>query len=210
MACWRLSQSRRGDPHHPPRGRAEARAHEALQALRDPGRGDSRNQAAPPRQARGNEDPRRAEEARRGARRARGRSLKSQGASSRSSSPSEIEADAEKYGDDRRTKIVEREAALAIDESELVANEPATIVLSKGGFVRSAKGHEIDPRTLQYKSGDEYPARGQGAQRCSRRCSWIRTGRAYSLWRTRCRRRADWVSRCRRASIRRMAPSGAA
>jgi topoisomerase-4 subunit A len=93
---------------------------------------------------------------------------------------SEIEADAEKYGDARRTKIVEREAAVAIDESQLVANEPATIVLSKGGFVRSAKGHEIDPRTLQYKAGDEYQhsARGRSVQQAVFLDS---TGRAYSL-----------------------------
>jgi topoisomerase-4 subunit A len=93
---------------------------------------------------------------------------------------SEIEADAEKYGDDRRTKIVEREAAVAIDESQLVANEPATIVLSKGGFVRSAKGHEIDPRTLQYKAGDEYQhaAKGRSVQQAVFLDS---TGRAYSL-----------------------------
>ena len=93
---------------------------------------------------------------------------------------SEIEADAAKYGDDRRTKIVEREAAQAIDESELVANEPATIVLSKGGFVRSAKGHEIDARTLQYKAGDEYQhaAKGRSVQQAVFLDS---TGRAYSL-----------------------------
>ncbi|HEV7609941.1 MAG TPA: DNA topoisomerase IV subunit A [Steroidobacteraceae bacterium] len=93
---------------------------------------------------------------------------------------SEIEADAEKYGDDRRTKIVEREAAQAIDESELVANEPATIVLSKGGFVRSAKGHEIDARTLTYKAGDEYQhaARGRSVQQAVFLDS---TGRAYSV-----------------------------
>jgi len=93
---------------------------------------------------------------------------------------SEIEADAEKYGDDRRTKIVEREAAVAIDESELVANEPATIVLSKGGFVRSAKGHEIDPRTLTYKAGDEYQhsAKGRSVQQAAFLDS---TGRSYSV-----------------------------
>jgi topoisomerase-4 subunit A len=93
---------------------------------------------------------------------------------------SEIESDAEKYGDDRRTKIVEREAAQAIDESELVANEPATIVLSKGGFVRSAKGHEIDTRSLTYKAGDEYQhaARGRSVQQAVFLDS---TGRAYSL-----------------------------
>ncbi len=93
---------------------------------------------------------------------------------------SEIEADAGKYGDDRRTKIVEREAAQAIDESQLIPNEPATIVLSKGGFVRSAKGHEIDPRSLQYKTGDEYQhsAKGRSVQQAVFLDS---TGRAYSL-----------------------------
>jgi topoisomerase IV subunit A len=92
----------------------------------------------------------------------------------------EIEADAAKYGDDRRTKIVEREAAVAIDESQLVANEPATIIVSKGGFVRSAKGHEIDARTLTYKAGDEYQhaARGRSVQQAVFLDS---TGRAYSL-----------------------------
>jgi topoisomerase-4 subunit A len=92
----------------------------------------------------------------------------------------EIEADAQRYGDARRSKIVEREAAQAIDESELIANEPVTVVVSKGGFVRSAKGHEMDPRTLQYKTGDEYQhsARGRSIQNAVFLDS---TGRAYSL-----------------------------
>jgi topoisomerase-4 subunit A len=94
----------------------------------------------------------------------------------------EIEADAEKYGDARRTKIVGDDAvvAVAIDESQLIANEPATVVLSKGGYVRSAKGHEIDPRTLQYKAGDEYQhsAKGRSVQQAVFLDS---TGRAYSL-----------------------------
>ncbi len=100
--------------------------------------------------------------------------------SSRSSSPARSRRTPEKYGDERRTKIVEREAAQAIDESQLVANEPATIVLSKGGFVRSAKGHEIDARTLQYKTGDEYQhaAKGRSVQQAVFLDS---TGRAYSL-----------------------------
>src|SRR6187399_1801513 len=96
---------------------------------------------------------------------------------------SEIEADAEKYGDERRTRIAKGDAvvaAQAIDESELIANEPATIVLSKGGFVRSAKGHEIDARTLQYKAGDEYQhaAKGRSVQQAVFLDS---TGRSYSV-----------------------------
>ncbi|MBV9316458.1 MAG: DNA topoisomerase IV subunit A, partial [Gammaproteobacteria bacterium] len=60
----------------------------------------------------------------------------------------ELKADADKYGDERRTKIIEREAAQAIDETSLIPNEPVTVVLSTGGFVRSAKGHDIDPLAL--------------------------------------------------------------
>ena len=92
----------------------------------------------------------------------------------------EIEADAEKYGDVRRSKIIEREAAQAIDETALIANEPVTVVLSTGGWVRAAKGHEIDPRTLQYRAGDAYQhsVRGQNLQLAVFIDS---TGRCYSL-----------------------------
>jgi topoisomerase IV subunit A len=92
----------------------------------------------------------------------------------------EIAADAEKYGDERRTKIVEREAAVAIDETSLIANEPVTVILSSGGFVRSAKGHEIDPRTLSYKTGDSFQgvARGKSLQNA---IFLDTTGRTYTL-----------------------------
>src|ERR1700761_7436492 len=93
---------------------------------------------------------------------------------------SEIRADAEKHGDDRRTKIVEREAAQAIDETTLIANEPVTVVLSTGGFVRSAKGHEIDPLTLSYKTGDAFQAAARG--RSLQNAVFIdSTGRTYTL-----------------------------
>jgi topoisomerase-4 subunit A len=68
----------------------------------------------------------------------------------------ELLALAEKHGDPRRTAVVEREAAQAIAETELVATEPVTVVLSAGGWVRAAKGHDIDPISLSYKSGDSY------------------------------------------------------
>jgi topoisomerase IV subunit A len=74
----------------------------------------------------------------------------------------EIRADAEKYGDERRTRIIEREAAQAIDETALIPNEPVTVVLSKGGWVRSAKGHDIEPGALSYKSGDGFQALARG------------------------------------------------
>jgi len=68
----------------------------------------------------------------------------------------ELLADAEKYGDDRRSPIVERQAAVALDESEFTPSEPLTVVMSEKGWVRSARGHEIDAAGLSYKSGDRY------------------------------------------------------
>jgi topoisomerase-4 subunit A len=92
----------------------------------------------------------------------------------------EIQEDAQEHGDARRTKIVEREEAKAIDETTLIPNEPVTVVLSTGGFVRSAKGHEIDPRSLSYKGGDAFQsvARGRSLQPAIFLDS---TGRTYSL-----------------------------
>ncbi|NNC77174.1 MAG: DNA topoisomerase IV subunit A [Woeseiaceae bacterium] len=93
---------------------------------------------------------------------------------------SEILADAEAYGDDRRTKIVEREAAQALDETQLVASEPVTVVLSQRGYARAAKGHDIDPLALNYKSGDEYLAAAKG--RSNQLAMFVdSTGRVYSV-----------------------------
>ena len=93
----------------------------------------------------------------------------------------EIVADAEKYGDARRTRLAEAAVvAQAIDETDLVASEPVTVVLSKSGWVRQAKGHEIDPRSLSYKTGDEYRACARG--RSTQLAVFVdSTGRAYSL-----------------------------
>jgi topoisomerase IV subunit A len=92
----------------------------------------------------------------------------------------EIAADAEAHGDERRTRIVEREAAQAIDETSLIANDPVTVVLSTGGFVRAGKGHELDPRALSYKSGDAYQASARG--RNLQQAIFIdSTGRTYAL-----------------------------
>ena len=70
----------------------------------------------------------------------------------------EIRADAEKYGDDRRSPLIERPAAEALDETELAPAEPVTVVLSEKGWARAGKGHEIDPAGLNYKAGDRYLA----------------------------------------------------
>ena len=67
----------------------------------------------------------------------------------------ELKADVEQYGDKRRSKIQQSVfAAQAMDESSLVSIEPLTVILSNKGWVRSAKGHDIDPLTLSFKSGD--------------------------------------------------------
>jgi topoisomerase IV subunit A len=92
----------------------------------------------------------------------------------------ELAADADKHGDDRRTKIVERAAAQALDESALLPTEPVTIVLSQRGWVRAAKGHDIDPLALSYRSGDAFLAAAQG--RSNQAAMFLdSTGRVYSL-----------------------------
>ncbi|HEY5644218.1 MAG TPA: DNA topoisomerase IV subunit A [Woeseiaceae bacterium] len=92
----------------------------------------------------------------------------------------EILEDAEAYGDDRRTAIVEREAAQALDETQLVSSEPVTVVLSRAGYVRAAKGHDVDPATLSYRSNDSFLAAAQG--RSNQLAMFIdSTGRVYSV-----------------------------
>jgi len=68
----------------------------------------------------------------------------------------EIQQDAEIYGDERCSPIAARDPAAVLDTSEIVAAEPITIVLSKNGLIRAAKGHDIDPYSLSYKSSDSY------------------------------------------------------
>ncbi|EKE01488.1 MAG: hypothetical protein ACD_21C00120G0001, partial [uncultured bacterium] len=68
----------------------------------------------------------------------------------------ELQEDAEKHGDKRRSQLVVREEAKALREEEVIAAEPVTVVLSQQGWIRVAKGHEIDPLTLSYKSGDGF------------------------------------------------------
>lgn len=92
----------------------------------------------------------------------------------------ELLNDAEHYGDERRTRLVEREAAQAISAIDLLTAEPTTVVLSRLGWVRAAKGHDIDARALTYKTGDEFQAAARG--RNLQQAVFIdSTGRAYSL-----------------------------
>ena len=92
----------------------------------------------------------------------------------------ELSADAEQYGDDRRSPIVARSAAQAFSAESLVSSEAMTVVLSQMGWVRAAKGHDIDPVALNYKAGDGYlaAARGRSNQLAIFADS---TGRTYAL-----------------------------
>ncbi len=74
----------------------------------------------------------------------------------------ELAADARQYGDPRRSPFSIEPEAVRFSETELVANEPITIVLSEQGWVRSAKGHDIDPAELPYRTGDAFAAAGRG------------------------------------------------
>jgi len=92
----------------------------------------------------------------------------------------ELTADAEKYGDDRRSPIVARDPAEAMDETELAPSEPVTVVLSDKGWVRAAKGHDIDPTELSYKAGDGF--RQAVRVRSNQQAIFLDSaGRSYSL-----------------------------
>ncbi len=92
----------------------------------------------------------------------------------------EIQEDMATYGDDRRSPIVSREAARALDESDLVPSEAITVVLSTSGWVRAAKGHDFDVRALNYKSGDGFQDMAQG--KSNQNVVFVDSfGRAYAL-----------------------------
>ena len=92
----------------------------------------------------------------------------------------ELLAVANKYGDDRRSPLVQREEAKAFSELEMVSADPVTVVMSEKGWIRGAKGHDIDPSSLSYKAGDSYKlaVRGRSNQPVVILDS---TGRAYTL-----------------------------
>jgi topoisomerase-4 subunit A len=92
----------------------------------------------------------------------------------------ELQADLDKFGDKRRSPIVSRKEAQAMSETEILPTEPVTVVLSTKGWVRSAKGHEVDPKSLSYKAGDEFLAAALGRSN-QPTIFFDSTGRAYSL-----------------------------
>ncbi|WP_271271883.1 DNA topoisomerase IV subunit A [Aliamphritea hakodatensis] len=92
----------------------------------------------------------------------------------------ELKADAKEFGDDRRSPIVTREEAKALDEKALLSADPITVVLSKQGWIRAAKGHDIDPNGLNYKSGDGFKLACRGRMN-QPLILMDTTGRAYAL-----------------------------
>ncbi len=92
----------------------------------------------------------------------------------------ELKEDAEKYGDERRSPIVVREASQVLDETALIPSEPVTVILSEMGWIRAAKGHEIDPHSLNYKQGDKFQSAAHG--RSNQPAVLLdSTGRSYTL-----------------------------
>ena len=91
----------------------------------------------------------------------------------------ELKADAKKFGDDRRSPLVERNVAQALDEASLVVSEPITVVLSEKGWVRSAKGHDVDAVALNYREGDKFHNAAKG--KTTQQVAFIDSnGRSYS------------------------------
>ena len=92
----------------------------------------------------------------------------------------ELQEDIDTYCDDRRSPIVQRDAAQAISEADLIPSEPITVVLSERGWVRAGKGFEVDPMALNYKAGDNYQSSARG--RTNRNAMFLdSTGRIYCV-----------------------------
>ncbi len=92
----------------------------------------------------------------------------------------ELKEDAKKFGDERRSPIVRRADAQAINEQDMLPADPVTVVLSEAGWVRSAKGHEVDAENLNFRAGDQYLSHAQGK---SNQKVYVldETGRSYAL-----------------------------
>ncbi len=92
----------------------------------------------------------------------------------------ELKADADEYGDDRRSPLVTRDSSKALSESDLIPSEPVTVVLSRKGWARAAKGHDVDPERLSYRSGDGFSDAAPG--RSNQLAVFLDDqGRSYSL-----------------------------
>jgi topoisomerase-4 subunit A len=87
---------------------------------------------------------------------------------------------AEEYGDVRRSPLVERAPAQALSAEQLLPSEPVTVVLSENGWIRAAKGADVDGRKLSYKAGDAFLAQASGTTRMLT-LLFDSTGRVYTL-----------------------------
>jgi len=92
----------------------------------------------------------------------------------------ELKDDAKKFGDDRRSPIVQRAEAAAISEQDLMPADPVTVVLSEAGWIRCAKGHEVDAGNLNFRAGDQYLSHATGKSN-QRAYVLDETGRSYAL-----------------------------
>ena len=92
----------------------------------------------------------------------------------------ELKDDAKKFGDDRRSPIVQRAEAAAISEQDLMPADPVTVVLSEAGWIRCAKGHEVDAENLNFRAGDQYLSHATGKSN-QRAYVLDETGRSYAL-----------------------------
>ena len=92
----------------------------------------------------------------------------------------ELQVLADKFGDDRRSPLMIRKEAQALSEADFISSDPVTVILSEKGWIRAAKGHEVDPESLNYKSGDNYKycAKGKSNQHALLLDS---TGRSYAI-----------------------------
>ena len=92
----------------------------------------------------------------------------------------ELKDDAKKYGDDRRSPIVHRAEATAMSEQDFMPADPVAVVLSEAGWIRSAKGHEVDAENLNFRAGDQYLSHAQGKSN-QRVYVLDESGRSYAL-----------------------------
>ncbi|WP_160241714.1 MULTISPECIES: DNA topoisomerase IV subunit A [Acinetobacter] len=92
----------------------------------------------------------------------------------------ELKDDAKKFGDDRRSPIVQRAEATAINEQDMLPADPVTVVLSEAGWIRCAKGHDVDAENLNFRAGDQYLSHAQGKSN-QRAYVLDDTGRSYGV-----------------------------
>ncbi len=92
----------------------------------------------------------------------------------------ELKDDAKRFGDDRRSPLVHRAEAQAINENDMLPADPVTVVLSEAGWIRCAKGHDVDAENLNFRAGDQYLSHAQGKSN-QRVYVFDEAGRSYAL-----------------------------